>query len=171
MSSQKPPPESPNLLSTACDEHWMQEALALADLAEKAGDVPVGCVLVDAQGQAVGRGYNSREQSHDPTAHAEIVALRQASQALQRWRLSDCTLYVTLEPCFMCAGAIVQARVGRVVFAAFDPKAGASGSLANVLQDNRLNHRCDVMAGVLSEPAARQLKDFFARRRKKKPLP
>ena len=151
------------------DVLWMEHALVLAEKAQAQGDVPVGCVLVSAQG-VVGEGFNARERALDPTAHAELLAIRAAAAALNRWRLADCTLYVTLEPCFMCAGAIVLARIPRVVFAATDPKAGASGSLANVLQDARLNHRCAVTSGVLQQEASAQLKNFFAERRKKKEI-
>lgn len=159
--------QPPTLWSQA-DAHWMDHALALAQAASALGEVPVGCVIVDGHGESVGEGANRRELDFDPTAHAEMLALRAASQRLGRWRLSDCTLYVTLEPCFMCAGAIVQARIGRVVYAACDPKAGAAGSLANVLQDARLNHRCVLHKGLRAEPAGQQLKEFFASRRKKK---
>ena len=151
--------------NASVDAHWMGQALALASLAEAAGDVPVGCVVVNEQG-VVATGYNVREAAADPTGHAEMVALRAAAQTLGRWRLSDCTAYVTLEPCFMCAGAFVHARIGRVVFGARDPKTGASGSLANVLQDPRLNHRCEVTAGVLEEEAGSLLRRFFRSRRK-----
>jgi tRNA(adenine34) deaminase len=126
--------------------------------------VPVGAVVV-VDGAVVGRGQNAREALHDPTHHAEIAALREASQTLGRWRLSGATLYVTLEPCFMCAGALVLARTDRVVFATRDAKAGAAGSLASVPTDPRLNHRVDVTEGVLAAEASRMLRDFFAKRR------
>jgi tRNA(adenine34) deaminase len=144
----------------------MQSAMAEADLATTAGDVPVGCVIVhEPTGRTIGRGYNRREQEGDPTAHAEIVAMRQAAAELGHWRLVDCTLVVTLEPCAMCAGAIVNARVPRVVFGAADPKAGAGGSLMNLLQDERLNHRCEVISGVLADECAEQLRAFFRAQR------
>lgn len=146
------------------DDHWMERALALAREAERAGDVPVGCVVVNEAG-LVAEGYNVREANADPLGHAEIVALAGASRALSRWRLSDCTVYVTLEPCFMCAGALVHARVRRVVYGATDPKAGAAGSLANVLRDERLNHRCALTRGVRAEEASALLKAFFRSRR------
>ena len=146
------------------DKHWMSIALAQARLAEAQGEVPVGAVLVNSQGE-VALGHNLRETHTDPTAHAELLAVQKASAVLKRWRLSDCTLYVTLEPCFMCAGAIVLARIPRVVFATFDPKTGASGSLANILQDSRLNHRCEVSAGVLAEESSLLLKSFFRKKR------
>lgn len=147
------------------DLHWMQLALDAAAEAELMGDVPVGCVMVHSELGLIARGRNQREELQDPTAHAEVVALRQAAQRLGRWRLSDCTLYVTLEPCFMCAGAIVNARLKRVVYAAVDPKAGACESLAQTLNDPRLNHRCEVTRGVLEEAARLQLKEFFRKRR------
>jgi tRNA(adenine34) deaminase len=143
----------------------MDQALGLARAAELAGDVPVGCVIVNDQG-LVSEGFNTREAAQDPTGHAEITALREASRKLGRWRLSDCTVYVTLEPCFMCAGALVHARVKRVVYAAPDPKTGAAASLANVLQDARLNHRCEVSRGVREGEASLLLKVFFRSRRK-----
>lgn len=149
------------------DERWMFKALEAAQRAELEGDVPVGCVVVHPELGLVASAYNKREAEQDPTAHAEVLALRQASQNLRRWRLSDCTIYVTLEPCFMCAGALVNARVRRVVYAATDAKAGACESLANLLSDERLNHRCEWTRGVLEEPAREQLKSFFRARRKK----
>ena len=167
------PPAAKNLQTALAvpsereDAAWMQRALELAAKAEAQGDVPVGCVVVNAQG-LVAEGFNAREYALDPTAHAELLAIRAAAHALNRWRLADCTLYVTLEPCFMCAGAIVLARMPRVVFATTDTKAGASGSLANVLQDARLNHRCAVTSGILQPQASAQLKSFFAARRAKK---
>jgi tRNA(adenine34) deaminase len=147
------------------DAGWMERALAEAEDAERKGDVPVGCVIVHPELGLVAQGRNQREELQDPTAHAEVVALRQASLKLGRWRLSDCTLYVTLEPCFMCAGAIVNARVKRVVYGAQDPKAGACESLAHTLNDPRLNHRCEVASRVLEEEARSLLKGFFRKRR------
>lgn len=146
------------------DKEWMRRALAEGEAARAAGDVPVGAVVV-AGGRIVGRGHNRREADHSPVAHAEVLALEEAAATLKRWRLSDCTLYVTLEPCFMCAGALVNARVERLVYAATDPKAGAVASLAQVCNDARLNHAVDVTAGVLEEVAAQQLRDFFRERR------
>ncbi|MDN6566545.1 MAG: tRNA adenosine(34) deaminase TadA, partial [Actinomyces sp.] len=139
----------------------MGRALFLANHAREGGDVPVGAVVLDSQGRVVGEGWNRREQEHDPSAHAEILALREAGQRLGRWNLVGCTLVVTLEPCTMCAGAAVQARVDSVVFAAWDPKAGAAGSVRDVLRDSRLNHRVEVVGGVLEEEATVQLKGFF----------
>ena len=140
--------------------------LQALDLADRAGDdVPVGALVLDPDDVVVGRGHNRREVDHDPTAHAEVVALREAGAALGRWRLEGCTLVVTLEPCAMCAGAIALARVGRVVFGAFDPKAGAVGSVWDLLRDRRLNHRPEVVAGVLQDEASALLLDFFAAHR------
>lgn len=144
----------------------MKHALKLASQAAELDEVPVGCVVVDGHGHLVGEGFNERESLNDPTAHAEMIAIRNAAKNLIRWRLSDCTLYVTLEPCFMCAGAIVNSRIGRVVYAAQDPKAGACESLSNVLTDARLNHRCEVETGLLKDEAAQLLKTFFKLKRK-----
>lgn len=144
----------------------MREALREACLAGEAGDVPIGCVVVhDESGQIIGRGRNRREAEEDPTAHAEILAMREAAQRLRHWRLLGCTLLVTLEPCPMCAGAIVNARLPRVVFGAADPKAGAAGSLMNLLDDARLNHRAQVVGGVLESECAQLLRDFFGQQR------
>ena len=139
----------------------MGKALFLANRARETGDVPVGAVVVDADGHIIGRGWNCREADHDPTGHAEIVALREASRALGTWRLSGCTLVVTLEPCTMCAGAILASRIDRVVFGAWDPKAGAAGSLRDVLRDARMPHPTEVIGGVLAQEAAMQLRSFF----------
>ena len=144
----------------------MREALAEAALAEAAGDVPVGCVLVH-DGRIVGRGHNLREQSQDPTAHAELIALRAAAAALGSWRLSGVSVFVTLEPCAMCAGALVNARVERVVYGCDDPKAGAVRTLYRLGEDARLNHRYEVVQGVLRDECARVLSDFFARVRER----
>ncbi|MBX6351384.1 MAG: nucleoside deaminase [Clostridia bacterium] len=143
----------------------MRRALALAREAARAGDVPVGAVVVGADGRLLGEGSNRREAEADPTAHAEIVALRAAARALGTWRLEGSTLYATLEPCPMCAGALVAARVRRLVFAARDPKAGAAGSLYNLVEDARLNHRLVVAAGVLADEAGELLRAFFRERR------
>lgn len=139
----------------------MRAALDVARQARSSDDVPVGAVVIDAGGSIVATGHNEREAGHDPTAHAEIVALRAAAKALGSWRLDGCTLVVTLEPCTMCAGAAVLARVARLVFGAYDPKAGAAGSLWDVVRDRRLNHRPEVVGGVLEEEAAALLLDFF----------
>ena len=143
----------------------MREALDEARAALATDDVPIGAVVVDPTGAVVGRGRNRREADADPTAHAEVVALRQAAVALGEWRLSGCTLVVTLEPCTMCAGATVLSRVDRLVFAAFDDKAGAVGSLWDVVRDRRLNHRPEVVSGVLAEESTDLLRGFFATHR------
>ena len=149
----------------------MGKALFLANRARETGDVPVGAVVVDADGRIIGRGWNCREAHHDPTGHAEIVALREAARALGTWRLSGCTLIVTLEPCTMCAGAILASRVDRVVFGAWDPKAGAAGSLRDVLRDARMPHPTEVIGGVLAQEAAMQLRSFFLGRRAANAMP
>lgn len=146
------------------DATWMARALQLASAAGDAGEVPVAAVLV-RDGVLLAEGANRTVTDSDPTAHAEVVALRAAGAAQGDWRLTGTTLYVTLEPCAMCAGAIVLSRVDRVVFAASDPKAGMGGSLENLLQDSRLNHRCEVVRGVREEEAASLLRDFFRARR------
>ncbi len=150
---------------TVADLAAMRRALELADDAAADGDVPVGAVVVDATGRIVGEGRNLREVTGDPTAHAEVVALREAARTLGSWHLADCTLVVTLEPCVMCAGAILQARVDRVVFGSWDAKAGAAGSLYDVLRDRRLPHRVEVVGGVEEEQAAARLRGFFEQRR------
>ena len=139
-------------------------ALDQARLAARHGDVPVGAVVIDQAGTALAAAGNEREIRHDPTAHAELLALREASRRVQSWRLTGLTLVVTLEPCTMCAGALVLARVARLVFGAFDPKAGAVSSLFDVLRDPRLNHRVEVRGGVLEAECGALLKDFFADR-------
>jgi tRNA(adenine34) deaminase len=139
----------------------MREALVEARAALATSDVPIGAVVVDPDGTVVGTGRNRREADDDPTAHAEVVALRQAAAARGEWRLAGCTLVVTLEPCTMCAGAVVLSRVDRLVFGAFDPKAGAVGSLWDVVRDRRLNHRPEVLSGVLAEESAALLREFF----------
>jgi tRNA(adenine34) deaminase len=143
------------------DEELMRQALALAAEAAGDDDVPVGAVVADASGTVIGTGRNTRERDHDPTGHAEIVAMREAAAALGEWRLEGCTLVVTLEPCTMCAGALVAARVERLVFGAFDEKAGAVASLWDVVRDRRLNHRPEVVSGVLADESAELLRDFF----------
>ena len=139
----------------------MRLALAAAERALPAGDVPIGAVVLDPAGQVIGEGFNRREADGDPTAHAEVLALQAAAKRVGQWRLSGCTLVVTLEPCAMCAGASVLARVDRVVFGAYDPKAGAVGSLWDIVRDPRLNHRPEVVAGVLAEESAAKLRAFF----------
>ena len=145
----------------AGDADWMRLALAQAELASAGGDVPVGAVIV-AGGRIIGRGYNQSERLGDPTAHAEMLAIRQATAATGYYRLPESTLFVTLEPCAMCAGAVVLARIPRLVFGARDLKTGACGSLRNLVQDDRLNHRCELVGGVLEPECAQQLKRFFA---------
>ena len=139
----------------------MGKALFLANRARETGDVPVGAFVVDENGRIIGRGWNCREAHHDPAGHAEIVALREAGRARGTWRLTGCTLVVTLEPCTMCAGAILASRIDRVVFGAWDPKAGAAGSLRDVLRDARMPHPTEVIGGVLAQEAAMQLRSFF----------
>jgi tRNA(adenine34) deaminase len=140
----------------------MREALGEARAALATSDVPIGAVVVDSTGALVGRGRNRREADLDPTAHAEVLALREAAASLGSWRLDGCTLVATLEPCTMCAGAIVLSRVERLVFGAFDAKAGAVGSLWDVVRDRRLNHRPEVLSGVLADESSAVLLDFFA---------
>ncbi len=161
--------------SLALDNRWMDEALDLARQAAALGEIPVGAVVVDfaqhPDGQLVGRGFNLRQRDADPSAHAEIVALRQAGRALNSWRLLHCTLYVTLEPCPMCAGAIVNARLPRLVFGCPDPKAGAVQSLFQLCSDPRLNHRAVITPGIRAAEAATLLRDFFAARRASRSRP
>ena len=154
------------MLPATTDEHWMREALALAERAERELDeVPVGAVLVGPDGQRLADGLNRNISDRDPTAHAEIVALREAGQRLGNHRLLGCTLYVTLEPCAMCAMAMVHARVARVVYAASDPKTGAAGSVFDLLADPRHNHRVQVQGGVLGAEASERLSAYFRRKR------
>ena len=143
----------------------MRLALDEARAALATADVPIGAVVLGPDGEVLGRGRNERERHGDPTAHAEVVALREAARARGEWRLDGCTLVVTLEPCTMCAGALVLARVERLVFGAFDEKAGAVGSLWDVVRDRRLNHRPEVVSGVLAEESTNLLLDFFERHR------
>lgn len=147
------------------DVQAMRDALREAAVAGAAGDVPVGAVVLSSAGEVIGRGHNAREASGDPTAHAEVVALREAAVRRGEWRLAGCALVVTLEPCTMCAGALVLARVDRLVYGAADPKAGAVGSLWDVVRDRRLNHRPQVVGGVLAEECGQVLTEFFAGRR------
>jgi tRNA(adenine34) deaminase len=147
------------------DAEAMTAALVLARQSFDRGEIPVGAVVLDAAGEVIASAHNERESAHDPTAHAEVVALRRAGAALGSWQLSGATLVVTLEPCTMCAGALVLARVARLVFGAWDPKAGAVGSLWDVVRDRRLNHRPQVVGGVLADDSAALLTEFFASRR------
>jgi tRNA(adenine34) deaminase len=144
---------------------WMSEAIADARTALHSGDVPVAAFVIDADGNRIGHGRNERELTNDPTAHAEVLAIREAALSLGTWHLTDVTLVVTLEPCVMCAGAILNARIPRVVFGAWDEKAGAVGSVYDVLRDRRLNHQVEVVAGVNAEESSELLRDFFSRKR------
>jgi tRNA(adenine34) deaminase len=149
------------------DQRYMKTAIEQAKIAEDNGDVPIGAVIVQGE-RVIAKAYNQREQLQDPTAHAEIIALTQAAAALENWHLNGCTMYVTLEPCPMCAGALVLSRMDRLVYGCDDPKAGACGSLYNIVTDGRLNHRLEVTAGILQEECKAQLQDFFQRRRDEK---
>ncbi len=146
------------------DQRYMRVAIDQAEIARENGDVPVGAVIVH-EGHLIAKAYNQREQLQDPTAHAEIIALTQAAEAVGNWHLDNCTIYVTLEPCAMCAGALVLARMDRLVYGCDDPKTGACGSLYNIVQDERLNHRLEVTSGVMEDECRRQLQGFFANRR------
>ena len=150
--------------ATDSDRLFMARALELAREAERAGEVPVGAVLVK-DGVIVGEGWNRPISTHDPSAHAEMIAMRAAAQALENYRLLDTTLYVTLEPCAMCAGAMVHARVSRLVYAATDPRAGAAGSIFNILQHAALNHRVECEGGMMAEECGGVLREFFLKRR------
>lgn len=156
--------QSLEILQDQEDLRLMAVALAEAYQAAAEDEVPIGAIVVQG-GQVLGAAHNQREQLRDPTAHAEMIAITQAAAALDSWRLEECTLYVTLEPCPMCAGAIVQSRIKRVVYGADDPKAGAVRSLYQLLQDSRLNHRCEVVAGVMAEECGRALSEFFQQKR------
>ncbi|WP_372625752.1 tRNA adenosine(34) deaminase TadA [Arsukibacterium sp.] len=149
------------------DQFWMDKALQLAGKAEQAGEVPVGAVIVK-NGQLIAEGYNQMISLNDPSAHAEMLAVRQAGIVLQNYRLTDCVLYVTLEPCSMCAGLLVHSRLARLVFGASDYKTGAAGSIMNLVQHPQLNHQMEVTAGVLAERCATTLSAFFQRRRQEK---
>lgn len=154
-----------DFLSHLDHAHFMRRAYAQAQAAFEAGEVPVGCVIAH-QGRVIAEAANARESLKDPTAHAEMIAITQGAQALGDWRLEDCVLYVTLEPCPMCAGAILQARVPLVVYGAADPKAGAVDSLFTLLNDSRLNHRASTISGILAEPCGEILTAFFRQQRK-----
>lgn len=158
-------PESP--LSNHSHEYWMQQAIAEAQKAESIGEVPIGAIIVLGD-EIVGRGHNLRESKLDGTAHAEMIAIREASGNIGAWRLLNCRLYVTLEPCPMCAGAIVQCRVPHVIYGTPDPKAGCAGTLMNLLQEPRFNHRTEVTSGILQEECATLLTTFFRRLRNNK---
>lgn len=147
------------------DEAWMARAIELAAQAEALGEVPVGALLVSAEGELLAEGFNQSICNHDPTAHAEIMVLREAGQKIENYRLTDATLYVTLEPCPMCAGAMVHARVGRLVYGASDPRTGAAGTVFQLAHNELLNHRMAITSGVMEEVCAAQLKAFFKMRR------
>ena len=156
------------ILKQKTDEKFMKQALLQAKKAKELGEVPIGCVIVQ-DGKVIGRGYNRRNTDKSTLSHAEITAIRKASKKLNDWRLEECTLYVTLEPCQMCAGAIVQARVKEVVIGAMNPKAGCAGSVLNILQIDKFNHQVEIERGILEEECSQMLSDFFKelRRRKK----
>ncbi len=160
-----PSPEFDPVRGTAVDEALIRRALELAAAAARTGDIPIGAVVIDAEGREIAAAGNAREALGDPTAHAEVLALRAAAEARGHWRLDGCTVAVTIEPCTMCAGAIGLARVSRVVFGAWEPKTGAAGSLWDVLRDRRLNHRPEVISGVLATDCAALLESFFAAQR------
>lgn len=147
------------------DEHWMRRALELAHQAAAIDEVPVGAVILNEKSQVIAAAHNLRQQLRDPTAHAEMIAITQAAEAIGDWRLQGCTLYVTLEPCPMCAGAILQSRLDRVVYGARDAKAGAVDSLFQLLSDQRLNHTCRVTSGIMETMCGDALTEFFARKR------
>lgn len=149
------------------DELYMREALKLAEKASAAGEVPIGCVIVH-EGKIIGRGYNRRNTDHSALSHAEITAIKKASSSLKDWRLEDCTLYVTLEPCQMCAGACVQARVKKVVIGCMSPKSGSAGTVTDILNNPDFTHNCEVVSGVLSDECSSILKNFFIRMRAEK---
>lgn len=147
------------------DYYFMTRALKQAEVANKKGEVPVGAVVVK-DGKVISRGYNLRETTNDPTAHAELLAMKKASKKLNSWRLSGCTLYVTLEPCPMCSGVIVNSRIDRVVFGAYDQKAGCCTTLYHLCNDERFNHRAEILGGVMEDSCAQILSDFFKEKRK-----
>lgn len=149
------------------DEFWMSQALSLAHTAQSLGEVPVGALIV-RDNSLVSTGFNTRELAQDPLGHAEINAIKGATASLKTWRLSDCTLYVTLEPCLMCAGALYQSRISKVVFGAYDPKAGALKSLYNLHEDTRLNHRYEAIGGILEGECSQIISTFFRGKRDKK---
>ena len=151
-------------LSSESDEGYMRAAIEAAKVALDSGDVPIGAVIV-YEGRIVAKGYNQREQLGDPTAHAEMIALTQAAAAVGNWRLHGCRMYVTLEPCAMCAGALVLSRMDKLIFGCKDPKTGACGSVYNIVQDGRLNHELEVSSGLLAEECSQLLQDFFKQRR------
>lgn len=154
-----------NLTISEQDYHFMQYALTLAGFAEQAGEIPVGAVLVDKNGEIIGEGWNLAINQSDPTAHAEIQAIRMAAEKVKNYRLMDCTLYVTLEPCPMCAGAILHSRIGRLVFGAMDYKTGAIGSRYHLFEDYKMNHAIEIQGGVMANECSHKISQFFKRRR------
>ena len=154
-------------MALTADEKYMKEAIRQGKKAEEVGDVPIGCVIV-YEDKIIARGYNKRNKLHTTLAHAELLAIKKASKVLNDWRLEGCTMYVTLEPCQMCAGAIVQARIPKVVIGAMNPKAGCAGSILNILQMDRFNHQVEVERGVLEEECSIMMKEFFQAVREKK---
>lgn len=156
---------SPSMQQEPHDSHYMELALQQAAQAPHVGEVPIGAVLVHHH-EVIAAGHNYREISQDPTAHAEMIVIRKAAEQLQTWRLTETTLYVTLEPCPMCAGAIVQSRIARLVFGAWDPKAGACGSIFDIPAERRLNHRVQVMGGLLEQESRKLLQEFFRAKRR-----
>ena len=169
VGSRPGPVAPPEGRASDLDAQMMRRALELAGAARDLGEAPVGCVIYEtASGRVLGEGFNRREVDDDPLGHAELLAIREAARATADWRLNHCTLVVTLEPCCMCAGAIVNARIGRVVFGAMDPKAGAAGSLYNLLADRRLNHRPEVAGGIEAKACATLLKEFFRKLRERR---
>ena len=153
------------MIPDPADDAAMRRALALADAAAAAGEVPIGALVLGPGGEVIGEGRNRRELDHDPSAHAEVVAMREAARAIGSWNLEGCTLVVTLEPCLMCAGTLLQARIGRLVFGAWDEKAGATGSMYDVVRDRRLPYRAEVIGGVREAEAQARLRAFFEARR------
>ena len=147
---------------------WMQQALNLAQMAGELGDVPVGAVIIDGDGHLIAQAYNCKEQNKDPTGHAEIIAIREASQGLQSWYLGECTLYVTLEPCIMCAGAIIHCRLGLLVYGVDDPKSGTIRTVLNLPDSAASNHRLSVLSGICEQECRQQLQDWFKQKRIKK---
>lgn len=154
-------------MNTEQDEFWMRHALALADIAEQQNEIPVGAVLVKDQ-QIIGEGWNQSIKLHDPSAHAEMMAIRAAGKAIENYRLVNCSLYVTLEPCSMCAGLLIHSRIDRLIFGATDLKTGAVGSVYDLLSDERMNHQIEVTGGVLAEACGDKLSAFFKQRRSQK---
>ncbi len=146
--------------------YWMKQALILAQKAADTGDVPVGAVIINKQGKLIAQGSNVKEKNHDPTAHAEIIAIRKASEKLGSWHLGDCILYVTLEPCIMCSGAIIQSRLGLLVYGVDDPKSGTIRTVLNLPDSAASNHRLSVLSGILEQECRQQLQDWFKAKRK-----